>query len=1304
MRTRSSTRRSIRNFCQWNIQRLTFVLALAFTMCCIRSFAQSGAGSIQGTVADPSGAVIPGAVIHVVNQATGIAVDTKSNDTGFYQVPGLFTGTYVVTITAPGMKISKATVELQVAQSAVINPVLAAGAVTQEVVVSSDLIQLTTTDNGTITSTLENSRINQIPMNGRALFTLTGMTTPGVEGSNSGTALGSINQRVNGLMPETLEYIEDGTPMVNRNFGGESNAPLTLVSDPDAVQEVKMETTNTGAQFAEPSTGIITSKSGTNSLHGSFFETARNNAVGIARSRSNPANFAAPHLVRNEFGASAGGPIILPRLYHGKDKSFWFFAYERFSLASIITNELVNVPTAAMRSGDWSGLVNGSGLQQLYDPATTTASANCAATPLNPVNQYCRQPFPTINGLPNQIPIGRRSPMAKVLYDITPLPNLPGTPIAGFGNFQAPDIDNEQIPTITIRFDHSFNENNKAYLRYTDNIEVLHTLQNYPANAPVTLAADGIPYGANGENGWLVGTFTGALGYTHIFSPTFFSETVIGQQWFNQNVVDGGDPTANYESALGLPNNFGEAGFPTIGAGLISPYSGNQSGYKGTQIITNIDENLTKTEGHHQMLFGSRFRHERLGYLPDRQADDIYFNNYTTAVENPASGASYGALPNTGYQDADAFLGSAYEYFVTQQAPFVHFHDMEFDAYFQDNYRVTRNLTANLGLRYEAHPALWTKYGLAPGFDLKNDAMVLINPTSYYVSHGYTTQTIINNMINDGVKFESPQEAGQPANTLLDNYDFNFLPRIGLAYLPFSGAHGTVIRGAYGRYIYPIPTRNSDDSVMVSLPYVASYSQNYLSAAQSPDGLPNYTLRNPQPVVMGVNSSNVINSTSPNSLLPGFAAWNRAPNYAPDFVTQMNATIEQPLKGNSALRVTWLWTHGTNLDHYYYYNDHPSTFVWETGTGTTPPTGGASTIGTNQYSTTATGPYDKTTWGNSTWDVKNGWSNDNALQVNYQRLFHRGVAYQVTYVWSKPFRVGGNYFRDATIEPSADYLGGLGALGSWTSPYGTVITPALPPARPTGTPDWAEYHNLDRFEAYKVDTAIPLQHVQFNGIVDLPFGRGKRFFGNANRLTDELVGGFEIAGDGSIISQDFQPTYTNWGPTNPLHTYKHGARITDCRTGVCRESFEWFNGYISPTKNGNNPACTSECVEDLPSNWQPYETPIDNTPGTANYGANSVLVGLLNRTTQTQAFSPGPFGSNPFSSTILHGPMNYSIDLSLFKVFLITEKVNLRVNVDAFNALNQQGYLNPNTTDGTESLLSSYWTARQLQFTMRLSF
>src|SRR5580698_4883291 len=168
---------------KWNLHLFTLA-AIALAICAPAAVAQSGAGSIQGTVTDSTGAVIPNALIHVVNAATNIATDAKSNAVGFYQVPDLFTATYEVTVTAPGMKTYKTSIELLVAQDATINPAMTAGAVTQQVEVAADAVQLTTTDNGTITSTLENQRINQLPMNGRNILNLAAETTPGLGSCN----------------------------------------------------------------------------------------------------------------------------------------------------------------------------------------------------------------------------------------------------------------------------------------------------------------------------------------------------------------------------------------------------------------------------------------------------------------------------------------------------------------------------------------------------------------------------------------------------------------------------------------------------------------------------------------------------------------------------------------------------------------------------------------------------------------------------------------------------------------------------------------------------------------------------------------------------------------------------------------------------------------------------------------------------------------------------------------------------------------------------------------------------------------
>ena len=855
---------------------------------------------------------------------------------------------------------------------------------------------------------------------------------------------------------------------------------------------------------------------------------------------------------------------------------------------------------------------------------------------------------------------------------------------------------------MTFRLDHSFNETNTAYMRYTNVNMLQRALRNTPS-APGTVAADGFPALASGNQDQNTAMFTGVIGYTHVFSPTFFAETIVGQQWWSEWFNGGPGNQTNYEKMFGTPNNFGSPGFPSI-AGLLMGYPGTQWNYGISQIVSNLDENLTKTMGKHQMHFGGRYRHERFGYLVDRSQDGISFGSLATGLENPGTGASYGKTSNSGNNNADMFLGAANNYNVQLQPPYTHYRDMEFDAYFQDDYHVTRNLTVNLGMRYEAHPAAYSKDGMLVGFDMKTDQQVLPNPISFYISKGYTTQGAVNNLANLGAGFETPRQAGLPSG-LLKNYLFTLSPRVGLAYQPFGGKHGTVIRGAYGRYIYPIPVRNFQVQSLKMVPFAATFVQSYSAANQSPDGLPNYLLRTPQAVVMGSNSSNVVDTTSATAIIPGFNVTHIAPDAAPDYVTEVNATIEQPLKGNSVLRVSWVWTHATNLDHFYYFNFHPSNFVWEMATGTTPPNGGASVIGTSQqntYAATATGPYDQTKYGGSSIRIsKDGWSNDNALQMDYRRTFHSGIAYQVLYAYSRAFRLGGNVFRDGQDHPASSYLGVNGSLGTMSLFNGTTaITPATPPVL-ANAPTWAPSHALYKFENYQVDSAIPFQHIQFNGVADLPFGRGKRFLGNSNRFLDELVGGFSIAGAGSIVSEVFQPSGTFWGPTNPLKVYKHKAPITDCRSGVCHESFEWFNGYLAPTVIN----AATKGLSGLPSGYSPYATPINNNPlDKTNYGTNNVMVTLLNGQTQTQGYGSGTYGANPYSKTFLHGPMNYTVDLSLYKVFTITEKTNVRVNVDAFNALNVQGYNNPSGTDGTENLLTSHNTPRQVQLTMRFTF
>jgi hypothetical protein len=551
------------------------------------------------------------------------------------------------------------------------------------------------------------------------------------------------------------------------------------------------------------------------------------------------------------------------------------------------------------------------------------------------------------------------------------------------------------------------------------------------------------------------------------------------------------------------------------------------------------------------------------------------------------------------------------------------------------------------------------------------------------------------------------------------------MPRVGAAYQLFNGKYGTVVRGAYGRYSNPLPVEDFENHPANNNPFANTFTQSYATANQAIDALPNELIRYNDPVVfgvMGVNQANVVNTGQINSLLPGISLWDASPDIATPLVTETNFTIEQPLKGNSAFRVSWIWTHGTNLIMNDEYNNQPTNYQWEMATGTNPPTGGASVIGTplqNTYAATAMGPYDQTTWGGNNMHMTRGWSNDNRLQADYQRIFHRGVAYQISYDFSKPMRAGGNTggLQPATsnVLPYANYPGARGTVSTMNPVMGPVYAGVPPPALPSGLPYWADYHAMDKYQDYQIDSSEPIHHIRFSGVFDLPIGRGKRFFGNVNRFWDELIGGYQIAGDGNVNSQLFQVSNANWGPVNPVQVYKHKYPVTDCRSGVCLNSFLWFNGYLAPTVTTGvqGSTCTTNCISGLPSNYAPYQTPIDSSPtGTyaAYYGDNDVqisspaLLASNGGLPVTVAYDAGPKGSNYLQNSYFNGPFNYNEDISIFKVFPIKDGNYLRVNVDAFNAFNVQGWNNPGTLDGVENNLSSANTPRQIQITARFTF
>ena len=287
------------------MKRLLFVCFGIVLMVC-SAWPQASTSTVRGTVLDQTGAAIPAASVSLANTATNVTLKTTSSQVGFYTFLGVVPGLYRLTVEANGMQKFEVTLTVQVQQAAVVDAAMKVGQTTTTVEVR-DVTPMLVGDNPTLGHVLERNRIEQLPINGRSVFSLL-QTVPGMEGT-----------RAYGLREGSHEVVLDGAAQSDRLWGGTQNRPPGL----DTIQEFKVENSNSSAKFTRPTTVVMATRSGTNEFHGALFETHRNNSIGKARSRTDSYK-KPPLLVRNEFGASAGAPVVIPHLYNGKDRTFWF--------------------------------------------------------------------------------------------------------------------------------------------------------------------------------------------------------------------------------------------------------------------------------------------------------------------------------------------------------------------------------------------------------------------------------------------------------------------------------------------------------------------------------------------------------------------------------------------------------------------------------------------------------------------------------------------------------------------------------------------------------------------------------------------------------------------------------------------------------------------------------------------------------------------------------------------------------------------------------------------------------------------
>ena len=1203
------------------------------------AFAQTGAGSIEGVVKDASGAVIPATKLSALRVDTNQQHETITNNVGYYLFPSLQPGAYKLAAQAPGMKPWEGTVTLRTGQVAVVDAILAVGASTTEITVAADVTPMVSAASSTLGVTVERERIEQLPLNGRNVNSMVQVTAPGLEGSTSQLS-------VYGLRYGSLEFVQDGASLANRSWGQPMSKPPGL----DTVQEFKVETNNASARNNRPATAIMTTRSGTNRFHGALFETVRNNSIGLARRRQDYYE-KAPQLARNEFGASGGGPVVIPKLYNGTNRTFIFLAYEGYALRQGSTQS-TSVWTQAMREGDFSALKDASGrAYTIYDPWTTDSKT------------YQRVPFPN-----NRIPVGRRSPVASHLFSVTPLPTqLDVNPLVA-NNWFGPQPNKNDQHTGTLRFDHRLSNKDQVFVRYSQGT-INSLANNGNAGSPITL--DGATNVQTLDNG----NKTVAVSWTRVFSPTFFGETLVNFASDQRNTI-AGDITTNWAERLGLPNPFNKMGFPEIGqtgVGMEFRESANTVG--DTTHIWNIDQNFTKVAGRHEFQFGGRTRYEVIDNYPQQQYVKglHYYNSLATSLYDPATGSLNGAVPRSGHDSANLFLGAFLSYQVNRTRDWFHFSAHEYAGYLQDNWKLTSRLTLNLGMRLESYPIMREQDNIVSGFDPASRSIVLGRPLDELYQMGALTPGVISAYNSLGAKFSTAAQAGLPdALSYTDTVMAG--PRLGFAYRLTTGARPLVIRGGYSRFAFPIHLRAWSGTARSNIPLATKYNLNLNSAAQSPDGRNNYLLRAVPPYVAGVNTKNLFDPNKPDPGTRGsFGSVYFDPYQPSSRADQWNVTLEREVLPNTVVRVALLGTHGSQLDQYRDYNEEMPNYIWFMKTGLPIPTGDYAGVARREWSSD---PY-----GTIRAYSKSGWSNFAGFQAEVERRFSKGVGFQFFYVMSNANRAGGNSWNDEFLQDSRMFLDGA-------------------------VPQDATERN--RFLNYSRNTTVPKHRLRWNWIVDLPTGRGKLLGRNAGGLVNALIGGWQLAGFGSVASQWWQLPTGNWGYLGNVETYGEKYPIEDCRSGRCVPGFLYWNGYIPANRiNSYDANGKPNGVMGVPADYKASNLPIwpmpadggDPNDSTYKYiGTNTVFVKLKNGAMQQTNLDTG---LHPWRNQSMLGPMLWNLDASLFKSVAITEQLRLRINADFFNVLNMPGVGTPGG-GGLLSTQNSVNAPRQLQLTLRL--
>jgi hypothetical protein len=1306
-------------------------LLLGLLAVCVGSFAQSTRGSLAGNVADTSGAVIAGAKVVAVGVDTGVTSQTVSTSSGVYRFPELAIGRYNVTITAAGFSVAaEKGVLITINSITALNITLKPGAVSESVTIdaSAPAVESESSD---ISGTISKQQIEELPLAVAAgvgglrsvetfSFLVPGTTGPGTSGGQAPNGLnnnGVFQMKLSGGQSYGAEVMLDGASITRSENGSSFDETSPSI---EALQEFKVTTSSPSAEFGRTTAGFesFATRSGTNTFHGSGYTIVKNAAFD-ANAWFNNGDYKFYSCTGNnnlnispgcggylrgqdskyDYGGTFGGPVRIPNpfrrdknLYNGKDKTFFFFAWENFKW-TLGGSTVATVPTTTggttgtgEQGGDFSALLTEGGGQttqptlnvnpctgqpilqnQIFDPATQ--NSNITAT--NPTGIPCAYPFAG-----NIVPQTRFSGAAKALMAGLPAPNQTATlnyPWGFYNNYAQSATAPIYNTTYTVRIDQTITEKNKIFGSYSsrDNFSV-HGLADLPQ--PFNNSA----YPQDFE------THYTRLGWDYSILPTLLNHLNIGYNRTNSKNFASSIGAGRTLSSAGAPDFYSTA-FPIVNFDGFDSYSPWMIGQGGD----NIDNGLRANEivdwekGRNSFKFGVDWRHQQY------TVEDVNIPNLTFYHGETSAAAVGGNYLASGNSFASFLLGDDA---VASQTIFNHnprWNSHYYAFFVQDDLKVTSNLTLNLGLRYDVD---------VPRHEALNDTSDLSLTSPDALAGGLPGALVFGTNCNCN-------------SAWADTWYKDFGPRVGFAYVLPNTKGKMVLRG--GGALIAGPLQYDDFGASMDAGFTQTRQtgsvNNFTPAFQLDSGYglwtPSYFAPNTDPTQLTAqNGVGTFTNVGGELILKNSGR--------PSMTSNWSLQLQDELAQDLILTIGYIGQSAQDLHTGYIsninnispaafaYGDHlndPTEYIPEGGSMSFTPEGSSSPVTVNAPYSTFAGvisqalrPYPQYGYIADDCCLENfGHSSYDAMVVSLNRHFRQGFNLQVSYTWAKNLTDAdseiGQYDRGAQSQNSSDFKGEK-----------SVSMQNIP------------------------------QTINISYLYQLPFGKGRKFLNRGSVLND-IIGGWEVGAiqryeSGQPLSFGCATGIASLGNYTGVGGYDNCFRFTQV------DGAPLASAAYKKNKNGPNFF-----------NGESWFNPAFRAPGT--YGTSDVGVPMANASLVDQNregagwlrhFSPGcdngncsfdPYywsGQSPLVgggrslsrvTEQVTGPIWKSEDFSLLKNFKIADRITFQLKGEAINAFNRHRFAIPDlapgdagTTTGFGIPTGSDLLSRNLQVSGRISF